>query len=364
MIRPCPCCGKTNDGETIFIYQTTRAGDQEVFACNCGMVFCSVGVAADYEHSLYEAPGAIGSGSSEYDHRRLREVAGKVAGLADIKRESILDIGCAQGGLLDALRDYGFVNITGLDPSAACVEATRAKGHHAIRGVLDGRVQGTFDFITLSHVLEHIEDVKGFLRQVMAHLNPDGRVYIEVPDAIRHADFEIPFLELNSEHINHFNMVTLIETVNRCGFEVAANGFKIIPLTSGSPYPAMWVVAQRKISYRSMRHYIADSKVVLDSASSYIEKELSDAEECIIWGAGEYLCHVATLPVFRHIKIVQVVDRNPALWGKLAAGKMVEQPAHIRRTCPIVVAAIVAEKAIRSDAEKMGLKNKIIGLGV
>jgi SAM-dependent methyltransferase len=343
------------------MYQTTRAGMQEVFACNCGMVFCSCAVAADYEHSLYEAPGAIGSGTSEHDHGRLMEVAATVKKFAQVD-EAVLDVGCAQGGLLDALRSYGFARITGLDPSQACVDATRAKGHHAIRGVLDGRVLGTYDLITLSHVLEHIDDVKGFLRQVMDHLAPNGRVYIEVPDLTRHPDFGLPFLELNSEHINHFTLGTLMETMNRCGFAAIDFGLKKISLTSGSPYPAIWVVYQRKPSARAMRRYIADSQAAMDKASLHIEKELGDAEECIIWGAGEYLCHVAALPVFKHVKVVQVVDRNPALWGKPACFLRVEQPSHIRRTCPIVIAALVAAPAIKADIEKMGLANKVITL--
>jgi SAM-dependent methyltransferase len=274
-----------------------------------------------------------------------------------------LDVGCARGGLLDALSRRGYIHITGLDPSQVCVEAVRANGHHAIRGVLDGHIQGTFDFITLSHVLEHIDDVRGFLRSVLDHLEPSGRVYIEVPDASRHADYSLPFLEFNSEHVNHFCRKTLVDTLDRNGFLVVDAEEKVLALANNVSYPVVWAVAERKTSVKAMMQYVAQSRVDMEKLNAHLEKELGDAEECIIWGAGEYLCHVTSLAVFRHVKVVQIVDRNPAFQGKPAAGRIVEDPSHIRRSCPIVIAALTAAvPSIKADIAKMNLKNKTITL--
>lgn len=361
-MRHCPCCGLTDGRELLFTYQTTRAGMQSVFACDCGMIFCSVGHHVDYSESIYEMPNAIGSGVSEYDRQRLKDVA-LACSAYSFTSCSLLDVGSGQGGLLDAFRGIGYRNLTGLDPSKVCAAEVAKRGHRAMHGYLSD-VGEKFDFITLSHVLEHIDDVRGFLHALRDHMNPHGAVYIEVPDASRHADYSIPFLELNSEHVNHFSPDTLLATLTRCGFETITYAQKEICLTSGAKYPAIWAVAGRKHSVKAMLDYIDSSQDDMAAASLRIEQELGAEEECIIWGAGEYLCHVLALPVFKHVAAVQIVDRNPALHGKAAGDRIVEPTTHIRRTCPIVIAAIVAEKSIRADIEKMGLPNKVIGLGI
>jgi SAM-dependent methyltransferase len=324
------------------------------------MVFSSIAETVDYSNSIYEGPTAIGSGGTEHDRKRLAETAFHIVEHAMRRDARILDVGCARGGLLDALRDLGFTNLTGLDPSAVCAAETYRRGHKAVHGLLSD-VGDKFDFITLSHVLEHIPDVHGFLFQILAHLESHGRVYIEVPDAELYDGFSdtLPFLDFNSEHINHFDFICLHDVLDRCGFNVVSSGHKNIALTNGSLYPAIWAVASRKPLSLNVKEYIRNSAKSLAKANAHINERLGATTDIAIWGAGEYLAHILALPAIFSRRIVQVVDRNPNLHGREVAGCIVEPPSCLLPGLPVVVAALVAAPAIRRDAEALGVANII-----
>lgn len=100
--------------------------------------------------------------------------------------DSILDIGCANGGLLEALSDRGFTNLTGIDPSPTCIRHIKQRGFNGYVSEiskLNNDTIGSYNFIILSHVLEHIFDVNGAISIVNSLINYEGLIYIEVPNA-------------------------------------------------------------------------------------------------------------------------------------------------------------------------------------
>ncbi|MDQ1301479.1 MAG: hypothetical protein QG637_1401 [Chloroflexota bacterium] len=105
----------------------------DVVCCNrCGFVYADTTVRqADYDRfyaqfSKYEdRQTATGGGDAPWDAERLATTAAEVAAFLPDRRARILDIGCANGGLLRAFKDRGWGNVCGVDPSAACVENTR-----------------------------------------------------------------------------------------------------------------------------------------------------------------------------------------------------------------------------------------------
>jgi len=64
-----------------------------------------------------------GGAESEYDGRRLALIADIIAPHLQSPEMRILDVGCASGRLLANIRERGFVNVTGLDPSDSCAAA-------------------------------------------------------------------------------------------------------------------------------------------------------------------------------------------------------------------------------------------------
>lgn len=356
MNRICPLCN-SRERETLYSYTLTSGTVQTIFSClECGMKYASGGKPVDYATDpIYSVVGAIGSGSSPHDRLRLKGVVDTLD--KHIARDArILDVGCGQGGLLDALRERGFAKLAGLDMGLVCAMETMKRGHTTIRGTVSELPPCKFDLIILSHVLEHIEDIRGFLRDCLNHLSASGKIYIEVPDASRYAKFPLPFLDFNSEHINHFSGSSLFVALQRSGMNGVVKK-KNIPLTNGSMYPAIWTLAQRPFSTINLMQFVEQSQAILATAEAKMLTELNGFSDVIVWGAGEYLSHV--LPMLRTKRIVQIVDRNSALWGRVIEGVKVESPTAIK-DAPIVIAAIVAAPSIKRDIETAGLKNIVI----
>lgn len=73
---------------------------------------------------------------------------------------------------------------------------------------------GTFDLITLSHVLEHLPDPAADLRTIREKwLSPDGLLLVEVPDLYTHPSFE-------PAHLIAFSRDTLGRMLTESGYEV------------------------------------------------------------------------------------------------------------------------------------------------
>lgn len=355
--RNCPICGE-GEAEILYQYTTTYHGYQKIYACYCGMVYAS-STAPSYSESIYSRPSAYGAGETPEDRRRLNEACSLIA--RDVKRDAqILDVGCARGGMLDALRFAGFDHLTGIDLSIKCVNETRERGHRAFLSDL-WNMQEKYDLIIFSHVLEHVDNPKLLLRQAVNHLNPDGHIYVEVPDAERHSGYSLPFLEFNSEHINHFGKDSLPALLDKCGLEGLLY-HRVLDLANHVRYPVLSVIAKRHSSTERILCYVEKSQKQMQRLNAHLCRELNGAEGCVIWGAGEYYAHVASLPVFKSCPILQVVDTNMA-GRKDSYGFTVEHPNVVRGDIPIVIAALTAAPiSIKADIERMGLKNKVITL--
>jgi SAM-dependent methyltransferase len=95
-----------------------------------------------------------------------------------------LEIGCGSGAFLGILKYHGW-NVVGVELSATA--AAVAKDRLGVN-VFVGEVQDapfpsdSFDYVHMSHVIEHVADPLVTLRAVRRLLKPDGVVYIETPN--------------------------------------------------------------------------------------------------------------------------------------------------------------------------------------
>lgn len=359
--RACPVCDGVRR-EKLYSYTLTNGLNQTVYACSCGMLYSTNPSSADYSNTaVYTAPNAIGSGTTEADRNRLSGIVDALIAAGIPKNSSILDVGCAQGGLLDVLRDRGYLETHGMDPSLSCVAASLERGHFAYQGLLsDDSLK--YDVIILSHVLEHIENLQEALSDILRRLKYGGKVYIEVPDASRYGRFGLPFLDFNSEHINHFDACSLKHALEGAGLFGGIVQEKTFLLADGSRYPSIWIITSRAKTVINVSSFIEKSTETLEKSKRKLLEHLVGYPDVIVWGAGEYLSHV--LPLLETKRIVQLIDRNPALWGSRITEVEVESPASIKKDIPIVVAAIVAAPAIKRDIEAAGLENLVITVEV
>lgn len=114
---------------------------------------------------------------------RLRYIKEQIG--RSLKGLQILDIGCGGGLMAEALAREG-AKVTGVDASEAAIRV--AMEHAAAAGLaVDYRcgsaeelaAQGeTFDIVTALEIVEHVADLKSFMRAVGAMLKPGGTLIV------------------------------------------------------------------------------------------------------------------------------------------------------------------------------------------
>ncbi len=139
----------------------------------------------------------------------------------DVRR--VLDFGAGEGHLVAALRSLG-IEADGVEPSgAARAEARRRHGVELLPTVPPESER--YDLIVLIHSLEHVREPVSVMRSLRDRLNPQGSVFVDVPNAEsveilrpsrRRSILELPL------HLYHFTPSTLSAVLRAAGLEVAS----------------------------------------------------------------------------------------------------------------------------------------------
>ena len=138
----------------------------------------------------------------------------------------IIDIGCNDGKFLSHLRETGFTNLVGLEPTKNMSSVAIASGFKVFNTFLDVSTadeivlgEGKFDCVIIRQVLEHIADLENFGLAIQRLVKPGGVIAIEVPDA--ELNFRGPDYALWEEHVNYF-------TVKSLEIFLQLNGMKLV----------------------------------------------------------------------------------------------------------------------------------------
>ncbi len=390
-VRGCPIC--RNRSVELLHSQHFAVSDShpladgyDVVAClACGFVYADTAAPQTAYDALYrnaskyqDAKTSTGGGESAWDAERLAQTAHTISMVVADKNASILDVGCANGGLLEALRALGYSNLEGLDPAPACVDNTWRRGFAARTGSLSSIPEGagTFDAVMLSHVLEHVRDLEGALTGLRRLLRKNSIVYIEVPDATRYGDFlNAPFQDFNTEHINHFSGVCLDNLARQFGFaQVVAPTSKVIGSSADTLYPAVFGIYRptdvptgpltEDVSLRErIRQYCAASASLMRAINLHLSNELESCREVVLWGTGQLAMKLLNEEPLRKAQIRACVDASPLNQGKQLRGIPILAPAELTGgDWPVVITSTLHEAAIRRDMRKLGLTNRIISL--
>jgi hypothetical protein len=361
-------------------------GYDVVYCCECGFVYADTSVSqAEYDlfyakYSIYEdnkpTTGAI---KSPWDRKRFAEAANFISSFLTDRKTSILDIGCANGEFLKAFKELGYTKLFGVDPSPKCVENVHRLGIDAQMGCLSDSLSfGHYDCILMSHVLEHVSNLKGVLGALcFANERHKTYVYIEVPNASRYNDYVFaPFQDFNTEHINHFSQLCLENLINLSGFSIITKGEKEIESSPGMPYPAIYSLSvidnlcpnQFSITkdvelVSNISDYIAKSEKILAKIDTKIKQVLTQSNRLIVWGTGQLLIKLLAETSLAKVDIVAFVDNNPINQGRMLRDAPIISPELIRNLPhPILVTTILHQREIAKQIKFLGLSNSIIYL--
>ena len=194
---------------------TVQTVVDEAWRKDCHEIYSSYSVyhqGGGKEQAVFEANSNAGT------PRSLKLLEKMTAEIALPTQGRALDIGCGNGNFIRsfaALRPEWELN--GAEYNTIYEEIVRSIP--GVKGFFSGDVReipGSFDFVSLIHVLEHIENPVPFLQKIAA-LIPEGNLLIEVP-FFRDNPYEL----LIADHATHYTPATLTRVLERAGFSVAA----------------------------------------------------------------------------------------------------------------------------------------------
>ena len=145
-----------------------------------------------------------------------------LAAIARRPKGRLLDVGSGSGNLLILAEKLGW-QATGVDFDPQAVATATAKGLLVHCGSLEEQsfADGSFDLITMTHVIEHLDDPVRTLRECRRVLAPDGALLVSTPNVRSwgHTVFEKCWIGLDvPRHIYVFGSASLQRVAQSAGF--------------------------------------------------------------------------------------------------------------------------------------------------
>jgi len=234
----CPVCNSELIQEQLTAKDHTVSKENfSIWQCNaCTARFTqdvpeqdAIGVYYASENYISHSDTKKGIINSLYHLVRKRTLGAKrrlVINETGIMQGRILDIGCGTGAFLQTMQEAAW-EITGLEPDALA----RAKAaelyhiHPQEPGKLFELAPSSYHAISMWHVLEHVHDLHGYIKQIANLLAPNGKLFIAVPnytskDAAMYASnwaaYDVP------RHLYHLSPQSMEQLLSMHGLKLTA----------------------------------------------------------------------------------------------------------------------------------------------
>lgn len=205
---------------------------------------------------------------------------------------SFLDVGCFEGGLLDAIRTEMPWEAVGIEPNDVAVAVAKLKGHVVWKGAAENCLEvvpsgAKYDVIHLGQSIEHLENPVAVLMRLKELLSSSGILVLSTPNLdSREIDWFGPTWA--HWHAPYHRFIFSLRGL-RCLAEKA--GFQPVYQTTFShPYWTAMTLAQNKLGLAGSVSHAVD----FDSSVLFLARRI-DAYKRIIWnrvGKGDY-CYLS-----------------------------------------------------------------------
>lgn len=232
----CPNCGSKNIFKVLSAKDYTVSGEIfGIWECkDCTLRFTQNVPAADQIGRYYQSENYISHSDTakgfvnrlyhavrkrtlNSKRQLIEEATGKIKG-------NLLDVGAGTGAFLNTMKNAGW-KVTGIEPDVTAREKAQELYKIDLKETNDlfSLPSGSFDAITLWHVLEHVHELHSYIAQLKNLLATDGKLYIAVPnytsaDAKTYgafwAAYDVP------RHLYHFSPAAMKILLNAHGLQL------------------------------------------------------------------------------------------------------------------------------------------------
>ncbi len=366
--RACPSCGTGSDlaensaalfSLDDFQFFTDQQGlnraDHRIVACTCcGLLYTNPCYTPSGFQQLFAKAGL------SYGHTAARIVE-QVEWIARHfpQAHSLLDVGCGGGDLLKALPQT--MQRLGLDVDALALEAAEKSAPDITFAVCDFDGLADLpqtDVVTLFHVLEHLANPAGFLKQLRQLAKTGALLVVEVPvveRAVMEQDRDIVGF-FTIQHLTHFSKVSLENMLSASGWQLTHveamsgyNGWRVV----AEPKPLSTLeVVKDETSLSAANAYLSVWRDNIASVEQRIAA-LAATPRMMIWGVGQHTEYMALLSgLFKAGAEFVIVDSDPLKQGQTYHGIPVLAPAQVPEAewlegeFPIVVSTYGGQESV------------------
>lgn len=399
----CPLCNGDRS-EVLFVLNSGSMDDSALYrnikvksCCRCGHIYNELNEndcdrLSDYynnefswinqnsKNELTDLPGSSNP-NTQKRYQRLIEMVPEL----DISC-SVLDVGCASGGLLKHLRNMGLTKLCGIDSAASYLNQPKKLGYEVKQGMAESIPYGDseFDVVFLDQVLEHCVNPSSIFQEVKRVLKLGGVFCIGVPDASRYSDFYFfdYFWFLMKEHIQHFDINHLIYFARNEGFELVTSQHNEMVINEKMIQPNLNVVFKsvspiassfcetEKVGFElkeKLNSYVNLEEARFKKRLNHLLKLISAKDRCTyFWGVSrELLFMLENLPS-HYLKNYKLIDKNAFKQTQQYSQKRVYPPS-ILDNAPInsvlIITGVAHTESIKAEVYNIGFKGKVYALG-
>jgi 2-polyprenyl-3-methyl-5-hydroxy-6-metoxy-1,4-benzoquinol methylase len=248
-LKSCKVC----DGSSMEVYLKVKdhflSGEEfNIVRCrSCGFLFTNPRPEAANLGKYYKSENYISHSNSRkgilnkvyhlirrHNHKKKFNL---ISGL--VNKGEILDIGCATGEFLNYFKERGW-GISGVEPDADARSYAKANYNIDVwpEEEIDRLTPGTFDIISLWHVLEHVPALNERMIAIEELLKDEGYAVIALPNVASYdaawygefwAGYDVP------RHLYHFSRETAEKLFSKHGFQLV----KIEPMKFDAYYVSL-----------------------------------------------------------------------------------------------------------------------------
>lgn len=370
--RKCPICfndhGRVLRKIDMKVPKEYRLPDSyNVVLCeDCGFVYADTSASMEDYDWYYTHCNFYGDDSKDDNSLRF-ELTKNLLDKYVRQEDAVLEMGAGNGRFSIALKNHGYLYVTGTDPSEKSVERLRAAGIDSYVFNIYSEVSlgeyERYDCIFLFEVAEHLLVPTKGIENVSKMLKTNGVFMISVPDysQIGMDSSSIPNY-FNLEHINYFSEISLDYLMARYGLERVAQkraGIDLIQVYKKTD--KVQTLDPDTITASAVCAYFQQQDEKEEHIGSIIENLRAEKREIVIWGTGSYVMSLLATTNLMQCRIKGFVDNNKIKQGRKIYDHMIYPPEYLKdKKYTVLICSMLNGEQIKQQIDQMDTENEVI----